>query len=80
MRVCGLVRRWVTAAETKEQVAKRMEELVHQIHYSPHERIVLVGHSHFFRALFQRFLHSEVGCSTMAAHGPRVPETAPQCR
>ena len=51
---------WVTAAESKEQVQKRMEELLHQIQYSPYEKIVLVGHSHFFRALFQRFLHSDV--------------------
>jgi len=51
---------WVTAAESKEEVDVRMDELINQIHYCPHERIVLVGHSHFFRALFQRFLHSEV--------------------
>ena len=52
--------RWVKEAESKEQLRLRMEELVQQIRYAPHETIVLVGHSHFFRALFQRYLHADV--------------------
>ena len=51
---------WVASVESKEQVKLRIEELIHQIHYSPHDTIIVVGHSHFFRAMFQRFLHSEV--------------------
>jgi hypothetical protein len=38
--------RWVTAAESKEEVDVRMDELINQIHYCPHERIVLVRDCH----------------------------------
>jgi broad specificity phosphatase PhoE len=44
---------WNTAPEGKDKVQERMRELLHQIHYSEHDTIVIVGHSHFFRAMFQ---------------------------
>ena len=43
--------RWVTAAESKEEVDVRMDELINQIHYCPHERIVLVSYCLFLALL-----------------------------
>ena len=42
---------WVTAAESKEEVDVRMDELINQIHYCPHERIVLVSYCLFLALL-----------------------------
>jgi hypothetical protein len=44
---------WNMSPEGKDEVQERMRELLHQIHYSEHDTIVIVGHSHFFRAMFQ---------------------------
>eukprot|EP00929_Paragymnodinium_shiwhaense_P090817 TRINITY_DN50915_c0_g1_i1.p1 TRINITY_DN50915_c0_g1~~TRINITY_DN50915_c0_g1_i1.p1 ORF type:complete len:471 (+),score=82.50 TRINITY_DN50915_c0_g1_i1:113-1525(+) len=42
--------------ETAEQLEHRLDEFMFQLLYSPHETIVVVGHSHFFRAVFARYL------------------------
>jgi len=44
------------AAESELQLCKRLEEFVAQLLYSPHRSIIVVGHSHFFRALMRGFL------------------------
>jgi hypothetical protein len=38
-------------------LTSRLDELLHQAEHSAAETIVLVGHSHFFREVFRRFLH-----------------------
>lgn len=44
------------AAESEEQVKIRLAEFMAQLKYSSHRNIVVVGHSHFFRAVFKGFL------------------------
>lgn len=47
------------SAESDGQVKARMEEFMAQLKYSPHRTIVVVGHSHFFRAIFKQFLSDD---------------------
>lgn len=51
---------WSEGAESDESLGERMQELLLQMQYSTAESIVLVGHSHFFRGFFQRYLHPSV--------------------
>jgi len=44
------------SAESDEQVKGRLQEFMAQLKYSSHRNIVVVGHSHFFRAVFKEFL------------------------
>lgn len=44
------------AKESKEDVEARLHEFMSQLLYSPHDTIIVVGHSHFFRAVFQEYL------------------------
>lgn len=44
---------WATSGESKDQVALRSDEFMKQLLNSPHKRIIVVGHSHFFRELFK---------------------------
>mmetsp|Transcript_100660 Transcript_100660/g.313814 ORF Transcript_100660/g.313814 Transcript_100660/m.313814 type:complete len:268 (+) Transcript_100660:757-1560(+) len=46
-------------AESKEDLQVRMEEFMSQLLYSPHRSMVVVGHSHFFRAVFKTFLSDD---------------------
>mmetsp|Transcript_41004 Transcript_41004/g.108374 ORF Transcript_41004/g.108374 Transcript_41004/m.108374 type:complete len:281 (+) Transcript_41004:2-844(+) len=49
---------WVSdGAEDSKSLDERLNELLHQIEHAPAERIVIVGHSHYYRAFFKRFLH-----------------------
>jgi broad specificity phosphatase PhoE len=43
-------------AESDDALQARLNEFMAQLLYSPHRTIVVVGHSHFFRACFKRFL------------------------
>jgi len=43
-------------SENKDQLQVRMDEFMAQLLYSPHQSVVVVGHSHFFRAVFRRYL------------------------
>jgi len=47
------------SAETKEQVQARMREFMTQLLYSPDHNIVVVGHSHFFRAVLAGYMSEE---------------------
>jgi broad specificity phosphatase PhoE len=53
--------------ESEAALIGRIDELWAQIQYSPHSRIALVGHSHFFRFLLRR--HLDAGASLLAANG-----------
>jgi len=44
---------WSDVAESKAEVAARVSELLWQLQFAPEQRIILVGHSHFFRELFK---------------------------
>ena len=48
---------WTEGAEDSESVTQRLNEFLHQVEHSPAKTIVVVGHSHFYRELFRRFLH-----------------------
>lgn len=52
------------AAESPKLVQARMEEFMNQLLYSPHHTIVVVGHSHFFRAIFKNYLSPELKTSS----------------
>jgi len=45
--------------ESKATFQARLEEFMAQLLYTPHRSIVVVGHSHFFRAFFARYLSEE---------------------
>merc|ERR1711862_119122 len=47
---------WNPVSESEEQVKARLDEFMAQLRYSSHQKIVVVGHSHFFRAVFKEFL------------------------
>jgi len=46
-------------SESTAQLGVRMEDFLAQVLYSPHKVIIIVGHSHFFRAFCQRYLHDQ---------------------
>jgi len=48
-----------THAESHMDLEERLEEFMSQLVFSPHRNIVVVGHSHFFRAVFQKHLSQE---------------------
>jgi len=50
---------WIDHKEPDEDVFKRMDELMWQLRYMPDPHIILVGHSHFFRAMMQRYLSKQ---------------------
>jgi hypothetical protein len=61
--------RWWTegASESPEQLQARAAEFVAQLLYSPHRVVVVVGHSHFFRAVFRDHISS-----VFRAESPRL--------
>ena len=44
-------------AEDSKSLEERLSEFVHQLEHCDAERIIVVGHSHYYRAFFKRFLH-----------------------
>mmetsp|Transcript_10626 Transcript_10626/g.24165 ORF Transcript_10626/g.24165 Transcript_10626/m.24165 type:complete len:510 (+) Transcript_10626:53-1582(+) len=48
-----------THVESHMDLEERLQEFMSQLVYSPHRNIVVVGHSHFFRAVFQKHLSKE---------------------
>ena len=44
-------------AEKHESMEERMDELLYQTEHCPSDKIVIVGHSHFYRELFRRHIH-----------------------
>ena len=51
---------WTTGVESKPDATRRIAELLKQIQFCEHDVLIIVGHSHFFRTMFQRFLHADV--------------------
>lgn len=47
------------ASETAFELDERLDEFMHQLFYSPHRTIVVIGHSLFFRKVFGKFLSSD---------------------
>jgi len=47
------------ASESAAQLEARLQEFMAQLVYTPYRTIVVVGHSHFFRAVFRQFLSKE---------------------
>ena len=70
---------WVTGVENKQQVSARVAEFIHQIEHSPHAAIVVVGHSHFFRSTFQRYLHPDVARRAAELDAKLREEVLPNC-
>mmetsp|Transcript_19118 Transcript_19118/g.49016 ORF Transcript_19118/g.49016 Transcript_19118/m.49016 type:complete len:497 (+) Transcript_19118:169-1659(+) len=46
-------------SESKAQLNERLQEFMTQLLFSPHQTIVVVGHSHFFRAVCSGYLSDE---------------------
>lgn len=51
---------WSEGVETEKEVDQRLGELLYQIQHSTASTIIVVAHSHLFRAIFKRFLHPTV--------------------
>jgi len=47
---------WINTAESSVVLQARMEEFMSQLIYSPHQNVVVVGHSHWIRALFKQYM------------------------
>jgi len=47
------------SAESSALIKARMDDFMSQLLYSPHRTIVVVGHSHFFRAILKQYLSEE---------------------
>jgi len=47
------------AAESAAALNDRAQEFMSQLLYAPHRSIIVVGHSHFFRAVFKKFLSDD---------------------
>ena len=45
---------WNESAENEASMNARLCEFVHQLEHEPADKIIVVGHSHFFRAFFKR--------------------------
>jgi len=50
---------WNSSKESASAVRKRIDEFLVQLRFLREERIVVVGHSHFFRALIQQHLRPD---------------------
>jgi len=70
---------WNTSAEARDEVRGRLLELLYQIQFSRHDTIVIVGHSHFFRSMFQRFLHADVGHRSTELASRLCKDVLPNC-
>eukprot|EP00316_Scyphosphaera_apsteinii_P020048 CAMPEP_0119331740 /NCGR_PEP_ID=MMETSP1333-20130426/81294_1 /TAXON_ID=418940 /ORGANISM="Scyphosphaera apsteinii, Strain RCC1455" /LENGTH=625 /DNA_ID=CAMNT_0007341413 /DNA_START=54 /DNA_END=1931 /DNA_ORIENTATION=+ len=51
---------WCDGVESESQLDARLLELMDQIRFADASSIVIVAHSHLFRAIFKRFLHPTV--------------------
>merc|ERR1712224_343606 len=49
---------WNDSKESSSAVKERLDEFLRQLRYLREERIVVVGHSHFYRTLLQQKMHS----------------------
>jgi len=49
-----------SASDSTEQMQERLSDFMSQLLYSPSYSIIVVGHSHFFRAVFKRYLSAEL--------------------
>ena len=63
---------WSSTPEGKDEMRLRMEELLCQVRYSPHEHVALVGHSHLLRELFRHHVHPACAARTPVQHGHKA--------
>lgn len=61
---------WLGSKESEQAVGQRIDELLAQVRFSPHESIVLVGHSHYFREVCRRCRAK--GCDMTDAAGRAI--------
>eukprot|EP00299_Pterocystis_sp_00344_P011212 c5188_g1_i1.p1 GENE.c5188_g1_i1~~c5188_g1_i1.p1 ORF type:complete len:632 (+),score=159.57 c5188_g1_i1:25-1920(+) len=54
---------WDSIKESKIALQQRLDEFMNQIRWLPQNRIILVGHSHFFREIFRNYLHPSFALS-----------------
>ena len=54
---------WSSLPETTDELRERMAELMRQVRYSPHEHVVLVGHSLFIREMFRELVAPEAAAA-----------------
>lgn len=47
------------AKDSKGMLEERLNDFMSQLLYAPQDSVVVVGHSHFFRSVFQRYLSSD---------------------
>jgi len=45
--------------ESMTQLDQRLDDFMAQLLYTPHHSVVVVGHSHFFREVFRRYLSED---------------------
>lgn len=50
---------WSESQEEAAEVTQRMRDLMQVLQYDDHENIIVVGHSHFFRELFKKYLSKD---------------------
>lgn len=70
---------WTSVYESGDKVDSRLTAFVRQLRLSPHRRLIVVGHSHFFQALFKHYLHSEALKRRPELCGRLQAEVLPNC-
>lgn len=50
----------ISQSDSKEELEGRLNDFMSQLLYTPHRTVVVVGHSHFFRAVLQNFLSKDL--------------------
>eukprot|EP01065_Artemidia_motanka_P006003 TRINITY_DN1291_c0_g2_i1.p1 TRINITY_DN1291_c0_g2~~TRINITY_DN1291_c0_g2_i1.p1 ORF type:complete len:954 (+),score=225.97 TRINITY_DN1291_c0_g2_i1:53-2914(+) len=58
---------WVDRKEDDDAFGTRLTEFLRQLQYTQEERIIAVGHSHFFRSLFRAVLNQDAECVGVSA-------------
>lgn len=46
-------------SDSKKELGHRLDDFISQLLYTPHRTAVVVGHSHFFREVYRKFLSAE---------------------
>lgn len=49
-----------SASDSTEQMEERLNDFMSQLLYAPSYSLIVVGHSHFFRAVFKRYISPEL--------------------
>ncbi|KAG8460653.1 hypothetical protein KFE25_011428 [Diacronema lutheri] len=70
---------WSDLVESADEMRVRLRELLWQLQYAPEERIAVVGHSHFLRALFRAHLSAKFCASHRALAGRLTTQLISNC-